>query len=97
MGLSYWYALGGRGPVFAGLPVAPNFESRPVERGITKTSSMIIEERTELEKRELRHACMIHRSEPLGLMDWNDYHLLGSVVNFRPLFGDSSHVLLERR
>src|SRR5665213_1754929 len=29
---------------------SPKFESRPVERGITKTSSMIIEERTELEK-----------------------------------------------
>jgi hypothetical protein len=48
MGLSYWYAFGGRA-LFPG-PGSPHFESRPVERGITKTSSMIIKGRAELEK-----------------------------------------------
>src|SRR5579872_4104208 len=40
--------LGGRA-LFPG-PGSSNFESRPVERVTIKTSSMIIEERTELEK-----------------------------------------------
>ena len=48
--------------------------------------------RDQLETMNL-HDLVELRAEIRDCMDWNGYHLLGSAVDFRPLFGDSSHVL----
>ena len=71
------------GALPAELQPRKKFESRPVERGTIKTSSMIIKERTELEVRELRRCFRNPLAQIASAMDWNDYHLLKLVVNFQ--------------